>query len=433
MEDNQHYKLTGKNIEHILFCMDQHPYRKYAVQPGSKNYFITLADKCIHNLPIDWKAFIENHLDKLGDIYLECINGVKGLLPDVAAIRFGVDLSSKISRLFDEQSKYIFAWVKNEIMEIAFLNEKKIKRQSYQVNGYDDEVKKEKAIEELDSQIKQHEKTIRDTFEKWQDKPLELINRENDRREKLKAKGRTEGITGQTDNGQKSPEIIFKKDKDVSGWTIGMKGNTKPYSHKDGFLYIRCLLENPNKEIDCSDLFNLKQRVKGSAGKRYDPGMNPEQSTQEKDNAENDSEDNEIEYDNVKVSNRPCELATPESVTACKTELKKLNLRKNILLEKEEPEKGKHRSPKDEEELQFIQEEINKIVKYLGEVTDKKGNIRKAKDDNYRCRETVTASINRALRELNSLSDLLNDDTIETGYKCKYRPDSNNPPITETR
>jgi hypothetical protein len=197
MEDNQHYKLTDKDIECILFPMNRCSRLKYNILPGSKNYFITPANEYIQNLPIDWEAFIKNHSIDVGDIYFECVNkfssqmegSLKEIEKNLFVMKFHNELTSRVEQLLDKQDTYIFSWVKNEIKELASLNEKKIKRRSYQVNGYDDEVKKEEAIEELDIQIKQLEKTIRDTFEKWQTESMVLIIKENDRRTKIKAKG----------------------------------------------------------------------------------------------------------------------------------------------------------------------------------------------------------------------------------------------------
>lgn len=213
--------------------------------------------------------------------------------------------------------------------------------------------------------------------------------------------------------------LVFKQDKGATGWAIGMKGNIKPYSRLDGFLYIRCLLQNPNKEIDCSKLYSLKQNSKGDASKHYLAARDQETLTRKEDN-------NEIGYGDAIVSNLPCKLTGDKTVANCKARLKMLGLEKTQLLDIQ------YRSPGEEKRLEEIEDEMNEISKYLGKTTDKNGNIRNAKDNTSRCRDTVKKSINSALKKLSSLSELLNERTIKTGFKCEYQPDNNNMPTIET-
>lgn len=424
MAKNQHSRLTDKDIEFIHSCMDQYPHQRYTL-PGSRDNLTRHADKYIQNLPIDKEVFIENHLGAISEIYFDCINqfssmseGSEEKEKDIVVIKFRADLKSKIEDLIHKQNEYIFSWVNNERNEVDSLLARKCEFQEYQPKGIDEVEKKEQKIKEIGSQIDALGKIIHDTFKAWQDKPIEKIIKEHDKLKSEKAKGGSEpkDLSGQEDL---KNTLVFKQDRGATGWTIGMKGNTKSYSDLDGFLYIRCLLQNPNKEIDCLDLYNLKQDIKGDTGKHSQASKKQGTLTREED-------DNEIGYDDADVSNLPCELTKPEVIVSCKNKLKELRSEKNELSEKI------YRNQGEEIRLEKIDNEIKEITKYLLATTDKTGKIRNAKDNNSRCRDTVTKSINRALEKLSSLSELLNERTIKTDFKYEYQPDNNNIPTIET-
>jgi hypothetical protein len=200
-----------------------------------------------------------------------------------------------------------------------------------------------------------------------------------------------------------SNTIVFKRGK-ATGWTIRMKDqeNDSSYSHLTGFLYIQYLLLHPHKDIDCVYLNSLKN-----------PGKPKEQYRT---------------IDTVEVSNIPMELTNQETIDKLKLEYIRLKG------EKEEIESKQSLSEKDYERVDEIEEKIKDIIKYIKR-TSFKGKAKKENLETEKARKATCKAIKGALATISkndSVSNFLNEQTIETGSVCRYNPDPNNTPAIET-
>lgn len=217
------------------------------------------------------------------------------------------------------------------------------------------------------------------------------------------------------DDGQEAtPAFCFYKNGDK--WLIGEKGKEKIFNHLKGFEIIRYLILNEGKEF----VVTLLDSSRKASQEDYDFNVGyapsgvkirPEKAldmTYEEDGEESYSLSNESVQ----------KIVDGQTIKQTQSQIYYL---KEQLSEQTDPYK--------ELELKDTIIALEKYIKSAKRSPQKIANFKNLPKDRVRInvRKLIKTALDKISNDIPELKEILNEDTIKTGNKCLYKPDSSNP------